>query len=377
MKTAWLMLIICTLGVFAEGEVPQLAPAVARPGELPKCPVQISNESVLQLGRIYDRSRHEIQVQFRHAGEGAILFRVARSTCPCIAVLEAPMNLNLFPGDTFSLRLQLDASALVPGPFTRHVIVDFSNCESLRFAVHGECVQPVQVSPGTEMDLGSFEGVDVMWIRRFELTTTALAGDAVSFVEPVASERFEFKLKALPHGRHELEIRPRLPLPLGEFHERVNVAVKGLDNYSDLQLLLHGYVRGRALVVKNPLLEFTRAELVAGVVQKRELAIIRVAAEGAQGRGRRRLAPARRQSNEHQVMVDEQQAGAKAIFMKLAEELRVQPATGITVEKQAEEAQLLLRLSFSPEFLQQKPLPPTLQLRRGDELLADIELVVK
>ncbi|NLE54383.1 MAG: hypothetical protein GX617_05555 [Lentisphaerae bacterium] len=376
MKTAWLMLIICTLGVVAEGEQPQLLPAPARPGELPKCPVQITNEGALQLGRVYDRSRHEIRVQFRHAGEGAILFRVARSTCPCIAVLEAPMNLNLFPGDTFSLRLQLDASALTPGPFTRHVIVDFGNCESLRFAVYGECVQPVQVSPGTEMDLGSFEGVDVMWKRHFELTTTALAGDAVSFVAPEASERFEFELKPLAHGRHELVIRPRLPLPLGEFHERVSVAVKGLENYSDLQLLLHGHVRGRALVVKNPLLEFTRAEIAGGGAQQRELAIIRVAAEGAQGRGRRRLMPARRQGNGQQVTVDEQQAGTKAIFAKLAEELRWQPATGITVEMQAEDLQLRLRLSLSSEFLQQKPLP-TLKLLRGDELLGDIELVVK
>lgn len=373
-----LLLILCCLNLFAEGEAPQLAlPAPPRPGELPACPVQITNAGVLQLGRIYDRSRQEIRVQFRHAGEGAILFRVARSTCPCITVLEAPLNLNLFPGDTFSLRLQLDATTLAPGPFTRHVIIDFSNCESLRFAVHGDCVQPLRVSPGLEMELGSFEGVDVMWKRHFELTTTALAGTTLNFVEPAASERFEFELKALPHGRQQLEIRPRLPLPPGEFHERVNVGVNGLENYSDLQLMLHGHVRGRALVVKNPLLEFTRAELATGVAQQREVAIIRVAAEGAQGRGRRRLMPAKRRSGEHLVVVDEQRVGAKVIFTKLAEELTVQPATDITVEMQAEEHQLLLRLSFSPAFWQQKPLPTALQLRRGDELLGELELLVK
>jgi hypothetical protein len=216
-----------------------------------------------------------------------------------------------------------------------------------------------------------------MWKRHFELTTTALAGTTLSFVEPAASERFEFELKPLPHGRQQLEIRPRLPLPLGEFHERVNVGVNGLENYSDLQLMLHGHVRGRALVVKNPLLEFTQAELATGAVQQRELAIIRVAAEGAQGRGRRRLMPAKRRSGEHLVVVDEQRVGTKVIFTKLAEELSVQPATDITVEMLAEEHQLLLRLSFSPAFWQQKPLPTALQLRRGNELLGELKLLVK
>lgn len=348
-------------------------PVRLRPGEAPKCPVVIVNEKVLQIGRIYDRSRHELRVQFRHAGEGAVTFQVARSTCPCISVLEAPMNLTVFPGDEFSMRLELDATGLVPGPFTRHIVIDFSPCESMRFSVSGECVQPVRVAPGVEMELGSFEGVDVPWKRRFELTTTSLAGEPVSFVEPPASDRFSFRLHATQPGRHDLEIIPKLPMPLGEFHERVMVAVTGLANYNDLQLLVHGQVRGRDFVLKTTELSFTRAEVSQGAVLQRQVSVLKVAAEGARGKGRRRLAPAKQQSNDHLVMVDEQQAGVRTIFAGLADELRLRPAQGVEMAMEAQETQLLLTFSFRPEFFQQEPMP-ALQLRRGELPLGDIQL---
>lgn len=368
-------LLLCALTQLVSGDAARPA-AVVGPPALRRCPLQIVNEAALQVGQIYDRSRREIRLQFRHRGEGVLLFRLARSTCPCIAILESPLNQNLFPGDELSLRIQLDASSLTPGPFTRHLILEFSNCESLQLALRGECIQPLKVSPGLEMDLGGFEGVDVMWKRHFELTLNPLAGEEISLVEPPASDRFEFRLLPQGQGRQLLEIRPRLPLPLGEFHERINLVVNGLENYGDLPLLLHGQVRGRAFAVKNSRFVFTRAELAEGRALQRELAIIRVAAAAAQAPGRRRLQPLRQQKHGLSVAVDEQQAGKQELFAQLAQELRLEPTESFAVESLPQAAQLLLRLDFSAEFLQQKPLPK-LRVYRAETLLGEVELQLK
>ena len=367
---AWLVL-FCTISCLTAETVSNAAPAT-------HILFQVLAAESLQMGQILDREQRDFSFRLKNIQVTPLKLQQVRVTCPCLQILEAPLDLQLTPGEECLIRGRLDAGKLSAGKFSRLILLEFEGFEPQPVFVSGESVSMLEIEPGSVLDLGTFAGVEVSWTRKVRIRSRFTAEKPLELLEPVADRYFEYELHCQDASEYELTVRPKLPLPQGILRHTMQIPTRGIDRYGPVELRISGTVTGWALAVRGRILPVDLKQKQADGGYSGEVKII--AEEGGAVRGRRRVVDAQKEKSSSRFRsVSEDEKAASLLtkletWQKISSEIEVALPEKVILEKIPQSDGIVMQFKFPAEFFRGDS-PSLLSIHYRDRKLAVLNIV--
>lgn len=320
---------------------------------------QVMNPAALQLGTITDFAKRDIRITLRNVHSEPLHIERIRVTCSCLVMgSEIPATL-LKPQEEISFATKLDAAEIKPGPFSRMVLVEVKGRDISLVYISGTVQPMLRFTPGRGLALGAFAGRDVSWERSVMIESTFPADQAISLQPPAEDELFSYELLSENPQVCKLNIRPKLPLPVGKLHHPVHLPVAGMDNYGPVIVIISGVVTGWRPQLESNQLNIILSEHKPGEAIVKEVRLV-MKEQGDEPQAKRFLGASHRQGHDHAETPDNTIAKEElasditkqiTFWEGIAAGLdapRLPPAVTMTKTPQADS--LLLTLSFPADF---------------------------
>lgn len=312
-------------------------------------PLKLANPEALELGKILSSAGHEFSLTLRNSGTATVRLQNVRFGCPCLSLRE-PANGEIAPGMNRELRLYLDARQVHTGPFSRNIFLECPGYLPLVMTVTGESVPLVSLKPGATLDFGNFEGQFLDWTRVIQLQVTLPEFSRYFILHPLQeSQRFFLDLQQISADEAKLTVRPRLPLPLGNFVEEIVLRLGPDDKQERFRVSLSGNVTGLRLSAEPRQLD---------LLPDSTAALLQISTDHNRLSGVRRRAQARRsnrpESIRENIAAEEEQQRNAWYWQTLAAQLQISAPPGLQAELLPQEQGLQLRVQRSADF----QLPP-------------------
>lgn len=236
--------------------------------DLPASPFRLAEGDAIDLGEFTEARRHKFRVTIKNTSDKEVFFKRAMSTCACLKLHSYPDPQKVAPGGMLEIQAELIGWRLgqIRGRWTRTLYIESKGYAEGGISVSGTFSPYFVISPATRMDLGDFEGDRVSWKRTFTIRLTDVKRiPDFKLVGPAESKRFNFKLIQKFEGVFELEVTPKLPLPVGRFSELVFLGTPQINKDMGIRLNVYGCVKGTPpLGVSTNRLAVSEASLKSG-----------------------------------------------------------------------------------------------------------------
>ena len=325
-----------------------------------------------------------------------VFFKRVRSSCNCLEVTECPDPQTVKPGGKIVIKTLLHGSSFaLSGTYARALFVECRGCLELSIPITVVATCFIKVEPSSQINLGTFEGVDVNWVRQVVIHIRDM--EKIPNLElklPKENPRFLFNLvKEEGKDAYRFEIRPRLPMPLGRIQELIFIPTIGIGENNGVRLFVRGEVTGmnvdlsasRIWVKEEELQEKKQAEVTFTLKRsdKSEQVVDKVTMFNMGMRSRLPSFQEQRQKDAEQganLIREEEEAvheqGVRKTWENISRNLKLVAPEWIQVTPEVQDKGLAYKLIVSDEILNQPNRRVILTLMSGEKPFRKVELRV-
>lgn len=325
-----------------------------------------------------------------------VFYKRVRSSCSCITISESPDPQIVKPGGKIVIKTMLHGSSFTQsGTYQRALFVECRGCREMTIPISIKATCFIEVEPSAKINLGTFEGYDVNWVRQVTINVRDL--DKMPNVElklPKENPHFHFNLvKEEGKNTFRFEIRPKLPMQRGRIQDIIFIPVIGIGEGNGVRLFVRGEVSGlnvdlssnRIWVKEADLLEKKSAEVTL-LVERSSKADQKPDKIGQFMGGMRSRLPSYRDQHQKAVeqganlIAEEEKAvhelGVKETWEKISQNMKLVVPEWIQATPEIQEKGLAYKLVVSDEILNQPNRRVILTIMSGDKPFRRVELRV-
>ncbi|MBR6057315.1 MAG: DUF1573 domain-containing protein [Victivallales bacterium] len=337
-----------------------------------------------------------LEFEVVNSSQEDVFFKRVRSSCSCLTITESPDPQVVKPGEKIVIKSMLHGSSFTQsGTYPRALFVECRGCREMTIPITVKATCLVEVEPSAKIDLGTFEGYDVNWVRQVTINIRDL--DKMPNVElklPKENPHFNFNLvKEEGKNAFRFEIRPKLPMKRGRIQDIIFIPVIGIGENNGVRLFVRGEVTGlnidlsssRVWVKEADLLEKKSAE-VTFLVERSLKADQKVDKIGQFMGGMRSRLPSYRHQHAKAVeqgadlIREEEEAvhdqGVKETWEKISKDFKLMVPEWIQVTQEVQDKGVAFKLVVSDEILNQPNRRMILTLMSNDKPFRRVELRV-
>ena len=355
----------------------------------------VGGEKVVVDG-VTEITKKPLEFELVNSSQEDVFYKRVRSSCSCLTLEESPEPQIVKPGEKIVIKSMLYGSSFTQsGTYQRALFVECRGCRELTIPITVIATCLIEVTPSAKINLGTFEGYDVNWVRQVTIKVRGL--DKMPNVElklPNESPRFHFNLvKDEEKGTYIFEIRPKLPMQRGRIQDLIFIPVVGIGENNGVRLFVMGDVTGlnvdlsssRIWVKEADLLEKKSAEVMITVERSSKADQKNDKINQFMGGMRSRL-PSYREQRQKAVeqganlIAEEEEAvhgmGVKETWEKVSQNMKLVAPEWIQVTPVVQGKGLAYKLVVSDEILKQPNRTVLLTLMSGEKPFRRVELRV-
>jgi hypothetical protein len=359
-------------------------------------PLKLVGAEKIVVEEVNEMTEKPIDFELVNDSQEEVFFKRVRSSCSCLEVVECPDPKAVKPGEKIVIKTMLHGSSFgQSGTYPRALFIECRGCRELSvpITVIAKCI--INVEPSAKINLGTFEGVDVNWVRQVTIHIRDM--EKIPNLElklPPENPRFLYNLvKVKGQDAYRFEIRPRLPMPRGQIQEIIFIPTIGIGKDNGVRLIVRGEVTGmkvdlsasRIWVKEEELLEKKQAEVALKVERSDKVAQkpdqvqmftmgMRTRLPSYQEQQRKDVEQGANLIREEEEAVHKQ--GVRDTWEKISKELTLEAPEWIQVKPEVQDKGLVYKLVVSDEILNQPNRRVILTLKSGDHPFRKVELRV-
>ncbi len=364
--------------------------------KLKDCPLKLNNPESMTIDGVTEITKKLIELELVNVTQEDAYFKSVRSSCGCLEIVDAVEPQVIKPGGKITAKVMLHGSSFTQsGTYSRALFVECRGCRELSIPVKIIATCLVSVEPSPRINLGTFEGADVNWVR--QVTIKILDLDNKPDIElklPKENKRFQFNLvREEGKNAYRFEIRPKLPMPVGRIMEMIFIPVTGIGENNGVKLAITGDVTGMKLNLSTDRLWLQERDLLEKKTAEVSFLVERAADSGKKTdqvamftRGIRTRLPSQQEKAKAFVeqggnlIHEEEEAvhaqGGRKTWEKLAKTLKLVVPEWIQATPEPQDKGVLYKLVVSDEILKQPNRRVLLTLQNGNQPLRKVELRV-
>ncbi|NMA21028.1 MAG: DUF1573 domain-containing protein [Lentisphaerae bacterium] len=187
--------------------------AAASPVPVESAVLEVAGGNERDLGTISEHDVIPLEFQLRNGGTSPLTIIDVTFSCPCGELLNPPEDLELAPGETYALKMNLIAHKISLGDFSRFLSLDLGNEQFVAITLNGHIQANLDVSPGRVIDLGLLTDSGEVWEKELQIRGVNQLAAGFRLAPNPKAGLFDLHLEERVPGTYTLKVRPKNSLP--------------------------------------------------------------------------------------------------------------------------------------------------------------------